>query len=67
MRIGLFLLSQLGATNQRNAFSYLQNIVSNHQLEFGGEWQVSSLKRWGFFNKFGSVVKKFESRFDWRI
>jgi hypothetical protein len=49
MRIGLFLLSQLGATNQRNAFSYLQNIVSNHQLEFGGEWQVSSLKRWGFF------------------
>ena len=25
---------------QRAAFSYLENIVSNHQLEFGGQWQV---------------------------
>jgi len=38
----LFLLIWVedGEAKSRGAFSYLQNIVSNHQLEFGGQWQL---------------------------
>ena len=34
-------LSSSAQTNQQKteAFSYLSQMVSNHQLEFGGEWQ----------------------------
>lgn len=39
-----FLSSSAQNTQQKSeAFSYLSQMVSNHQLEFGGEWQVRFL------------------------
>ena len=41
MRISIITMLTAAETRKRGSFSYMEGTVGNHQLEFGGQWQVS--------------------------